>query len=206
MRIDRFWAKACAQSRGRETPASASPSTRLYPEWQPGREHDDVGQVDRRRGELRRQDARRKSAARALLALKWPARNIMSWRLSSIFERSALAVHDAGSSGATTVGRDERIDGLRRCPPPARCGPRSRRPRGSRSRSPARSRCHDPISGGVRVEHARRSRSASRPGDRRRGRAPGRCWCGCRPRRPSRTRPGSGRSHGGGRPQRWSCC
>ena len=45
-----------------------------------------------------------KSAASALLALKWPARKITSWRLPSSFVDSWAAVHDAGSCGDLSAG------------------------------------------------------------------------------------------------------
>ena len=45
-----------------------------------------------------------KSAASALLALKWPARKITSWRLPSSFVESCDAVQEAGSCGDLSAG------------------------------------------------------------------------------------------------------
>ena len=51
-----------------------------------------------------------KSAARALLALKCPARKITSWRLPRSFADSSEAVHEAGSCGDLSAGVTSRSD------------------------------------------------------------------------------------------------
>ena len=85
MSVARLRANACAQSSGSVTPVKAWSSTRLYPEWQPALK---TIELTRLTGEAASSVVRRlvvKSAASALLALKWPARKITSCRLPSSF-------------------------------------------------------------------------------------------------------------------------
>ena len=132
-----------------------------------------------------------KSAARALLALKWPARKITSWRLPSSFADSWEAVHDSGILRRLVCRGDQRVRTWRPCRAWSSVGDGVGRIREEVvAGDERRARGDDAVRLRVGVDAGRRSPPASRRAARRRGPAPGRSSCAARRSFRPRRRPG----------------